>query len=483
MNGKTREFWETNKWKERFAPPTTPAYQAPQINIPQIQAGALGPLRAEYEAAVPKIGARLAKMGMGRSGRRFAEEGKLLGMFMTQAGAITSDIALRGAQLEIEAAKVGLTADQFEKKLRLEKEQFYKTLSSEEKRWLREQELREKESELEAEKFDWTKEEFQQRIAWEQDMFNRTLSSEDRRFDEQMELRWREQELSETEIENKKQMFYDQLKQYEEQFNREIGFKEAESLREYELALKDQGLTQQQIDNQMLQFSEELEFQQDRFNRTFNFEETKWIDEFALATEQALFDQKLSRDQFKETIRQFDAALKESGKLERSRLDLERTRNEIMNNEIFGYFDEKYGPGSENPPPDKYTDPPEYDDDGNLKPSAEWTLYMDLHYHPGALDLKEWAIRLDELLGLRGVSNVEPTEPRELGTYDEIQAQIDTKQQELAHYNTQANAHTGDDPWWSTPEGIKTAQMISELQSEITQLEADQEAWIKQQQY
>lgn len=504
---KVKEFWETDAWRKYLTQPSGGAPTVPGVSTGELQAGAIGPLRAEYKRAIPGIESRISKRMMGRSGAYVAAEQGALRDFLTRAGAISADVTLRGGQLQIEAAKLGLTSEQFQKRLESEerrererlnweKKRFERGLTSEERRWMEEHGLREwevkerwglekeqlewekekfgtelsfeerqwlreqgfsewaitQQLELEADKFNWTVEEFQQRLEWEKDQFKRTLSSEDRRFDMQMELEWERHGLNEQEIENEKQMFYDQLKQYQDQFDRELSFKETQALRDYELALSEQGLTQQQIDNQMSQFNKELEWQQDRFDKTFTFEQTKWMDEFTFTVEQALFQNELSRDQFKETMRQFDMALKQSGDLEKermvlqedlaaeqrrlerdfergritranmedatrnlqieydkeiadARLELEQQQIDIMNNEIFGYWDEGYGPGSDNPPPPKYSDPPEYDLNGNPILTQEWELYMDQYYHPGALDLKEWEIRIEYLLGLRGVSN------------------------------------------------------------------------------
>lgn len=485
---KTREFWETDDWKKFFAPETPskgmPGYTLPEFDVGEMQQKAIAPIQRAYREEIPRIESRLSKRKMGRSGAWFRKELKALEKYGTDVGVTAADYPLRVEALRLEAARHGLTAEQFEKTLAFQKEQYRGDIG----KWLREQEYREttteRELDLEAEKLGMTREQFQVRMDWEKEQFGRTLETEDRRFDRRMELEWRQMGLQEQEIADKKEMFYEQLKQYESQFSRELTFKEVQSLRDRDLELSRQGLTQQEIDNEMNRFNAELSWQQEHFERTFTFEETKWMNEYALALEES----NLSRDQFSESVRQFDEALQESKYLDRRKLDfqekmadlnyaldqrrisdqehrtqvmelqveyerdlqwgwtdeegnyhsgnmeMEKRKNEMMENQIFGYWDDGFEPSKFEG--DKYqrskwwnilhdpenADQPQTwkdymlerveklgewarDSEGNKIYSEEWNDYMSEHYHRGVLDLREWSMQLDALLGLRGASN------------------------------------------------------------------------------
>jgi len=472
MPEKVKEFWETEEWKKRFTQPSTPAYQPPDVDVAQIQAGAIAPLREEYERAVPAIASRLAKRHVGRSSAYEFEERKLLRDFMTQAGAISSDVALRGAQLELEAAKLGLTQQQFE-----------------------------------------------ERLNWEREQFHRTLTTDDERFDRQMELEWRRQDLSEQEIADKKQMFYDELKFNEQMFDREYTFKETQAMEQAKQEWAKIGLTEEQIKNEMYKFDKELAWQMEHFDRSLTWEQTKSANELSFRMEELAQTGELEWAKVNEMARQFDDALKQTAWIENARMDLqerqmllendlqnrritieqynsetarlaqqardgwtdddgvyhpgiadqqleiERTKNQIMNDEIFGYWDEGFGP--ENAPP-KYDEPPQFDEFGNPIPTDDWKLYMDLHYHPGALDLKEWEIRIDGMLGLRGVSNVEgPQTPSEKwNAIDRNNKRIEDLQRQI------------DTASLSFPQ--PSQEQLNAMQAEIDQLKTQNEQWQSQ---
>lgn len=455
-----RQFWERPEigGYPGAQPPPTP-YELPEFDIAGMVQQGIAPVERAYGRGIEGIQSRLSKRRLGESGAYVQEELDAFEGYMKKIGAFAPDLPLKTAQVQMEAARLGMTQDQYMRQMALERERLYAPLAVQQQQWAEEQALKEttqaQKYDIERRKLGLTEEQFKARLDWEQEQFGRTLDSEDRRFDRQMELSWRQMDLSEQEVNDKKQMFYDQLKQYESQFDREYSLKETDQMQRYETEQRSLDLTEDEMKNQMDQFNKTLEWEQSQYDTTLSWEKRRFADEMAFRLQELKDNNDISWAQFNENMRQFDDSLRQTATLETARLELqqeqmmldyeldqgritiddynsqtarlqaenqfkldwgwtddsgvshpgrmqlEETKNKMMEMEIFGYWDEGFAPSDFTG--DKYTG--EYDEQDNREMTREWEDYVAEHYHKGQLDLAEYQIWLDGLLGMKGVSN------------------------------------------------------------------------------
>jgi len=310
---KPQEFWETDQWRNYFTEPDfeqerppvpTPTWEAPDIDVAKLTEQAIGPMRREYEKGLEGIASRLSKRRMGESGAYGVAETESLKDFLAQVGAVSSDIALRGGELELKAAQLGMTNEQF----------------------------------------------------------------------------------------------YAQMQENRYMFDREYTLKETEAMERMKQEWMRLGLTEQEMKNEMYRFDQQMGWEKERFGLTLEWEQRRFADELFFRFEELRLNNELSWAQHNELVRQFDEALALERELENRRLDqdltfeewkheIEQERNRMMQNEIFGYWDEGY----------PY----------QCKAYANRQQCEDEHYHRGVLDLREYEIYINGLLGLQGVTNAD----------------------------------------------------------------------------
>lgn len=354
-------------------------------------------------------------------------------------------------QLELQWAEQGLNEQEINDK----KEMFYseqKRLSTQfdreynltetEAAWRHEEEL--SRQGLTQQQIDDEMARFDQQLLFEMDKFGRTLTQEDRQFEKQMELQWAEQGLNQQEVDDKKEMFYDQMAEMTRQWGHEFSFRQTAEMTRHEEEMGRQGLTQQELDNEMDRFDTQLEWEKDHYDMVLTEQQRQFNDEMANAVRQT----DLSFDQLRETVRQFDENMDRLTDLDafemrlregwwdegygpddpnappkgtpawdayeaehynmgerdmewwqvKKAAELKEIELDMMHNEIFGSWDEGFGPeGFEG---DKY----EWDEETeSWVATAEWDKYMLDYYHKGQLDLREWGLRIEAMLGMVGV--------------------------------------------------------------------------------
>jgi hypothetical protein len=343
---KAKEFWETDEWKKYLmqgAVPT-PVTGMPKINAGEITAQAIQPITAAYKKQIPVIESRVSKRGMGRSGAYVAAETEALQNYLTQVAGTSGDIALQSAQLQLDAAKAGMSQQQYKESLMWEKQKksMEQTIAERETVLAEEstaeqqglaREMAEKgwgftqqELDLRMKELGMTSEQFNATLDWQKETFGRTFSFEEMKFEKQLELEWADQGLNQQEVDDKKAMFYDQLKANQDQFNRDYTLKETIATQQHDEELSRQGLTQQEITNAKDEFDKRLVWEQEQFGRTLEQSDRQFEDQLELEwkrtglTEKEIDDKKeMFYDELKANQEQFnrDYSLRETSEMNR----------------------------------------------------------------------------------------------------------------------------------------------------------------------
>lgn len=398
---KPSEFWESPELGDYFTKGTLPEsrvtkpapYEAPKLDVGALQEQAIAPLRREYKEAVGEMGSRLSFRKLGRSGAYVQAELDELYDYLTGIGGPTADIALRAEELAQRERISGR----------------------------------------------------QERLSYEE------LASKERLEWAGLEKEWAKLGLSAQELADKKEMFLTGLQENQRQFNRTYSLQENQQMIDAKQEWARIGLSADEITENARQYDSMLLWQKEQFGYTFGWDQSKYMMEIGFRYDELMQTGELTREQITEQARQFDMNLWQQADFERERnriteeqlrideaykkgligideyrsrtdrlrtendkmiadrqVEIDQQRTDILSNQIFGYWDTGFEPGSEDFPEEVYKKNEDgtiyYDSETGLPEfSDEYRDYMTMHYHRGQLDLAEWQIWVEMSLGMVGV--------------------------------------------------------------------------------